>query len=271
MAAASALGLRADDAVVVHASNRIAVRLLPCDVLVRVAQRAHLASAETEVAVTQRLAETESPVAALDPRVAPLAYLRDGFVITFWTYYEPASSQDIAPAEYARALERLHSGLRQIDLPAPHFTDRIAEAQRLVGDRDQTPELADTDRDILRTALQHLRRNVVDRAATEQLLHGEPHPGNLLRTTQGLLFVDWETCCRGPVEFDVAHAPEAVSEHYPHLDNILLYDCRLMVLAMVATWRWERDDQFPHGRQMGIEMLGQLQDALTRTEMDNNP
>ena len=37
MSTASALGLRVDDAVVVHDSNRIAVRLLPCDVLARVA------------------------------------------------------------------------------------------------------------------------------------------------------------------------------------------------------------------------------------------
>jgi L-arabinose isomerase len=25
-----------------------------------------------------------------------------------------------------------------------------------------------------------------------------------------LLFADWETCCRGPVEFDVAHGPVTV-------------------------------------------------------------
>ena len=39
--AASALGLRVDDAVVVHNSNRIAVRLSPCDVLARVAPLAY--------------------------------------------------------------------------------------------------------------------------------------------------------------------------------------------------------------------------------------
>jgi hypothetical protein len=37
----------------------------------------------------------------------------------------------------------------------------------------------------------------------------------VLNTTQGLLLIDLETCCRGPVEFDIAHAPEDVSEHYP--------------------------------------------------------
>jgi Ser/Thr protein kinase RdoA (MazF antagonist) len=40
------------------------------------------------------------------------------------------------------------------------------------------------------------------------ILHGEPHPGNVLTMENGLLFIDLETRCSGPVEFDLAHAPE---------------------------------------------------------------
>ena len=212
---ASALDLRVDDAVVLHDSNRLAVRLLPCDVLARVADVAHQAGAEFEVEVARRLAETDGPVAELEPHVEPRVYVHNGFVVTLWTYYEPVSSRDVAPPEYARALERLHASMRQIDVTAPHFTDRVAEAQSLVRNRAQTPELADADRELLTNTLRSRRQLIVDRGAGEQLLHGEPHPDNLLRTKKGLLFVDLETCCRGPVEFDIAHAPEEVSEHYP--------------------------------------------------------
>ena len=69
---ASALGLRVDDGVVVHNSNRIAVRLTPCDVLARVAPVAHQAGAEFEVEVGRRLAEAGCPVEELEPRVEPL-------------------------------------------------------------------------------------------------------------------------------------------------------------------------------------------------------
>src|ERR687894_3043485 len=113
---ASALGLRVEDAVVLHDSNRIAVRLLPCDVLARVAYVTHQAGAEFEVEVARRLAATDSPVAALEPRVEPRSYVRDGFVVTLWTYYEPVPPREVAPAEYAHALERLHAGMRAIDL-----------------------------------------------------------------------------------------------------------------------------------------------------------
>ena len=268
MSTASALDLRVDDAVVLHDSNRLAVRLLPCDVLARVAHVAHQAGTEFEVGVARRLAETGSRVAELEPRVEPRVYVRDGFVVTLWTYYEPVSPRDVAPGEYAQALERLHAGMRQIDVNVPHVTDRVAEAQWLVGNRAQTPELADADRALLSNTLRTLRRAIDDRGADEQLLHGEPHPGNVLRTKKGLLFVDLETCCRGPVEFDIAHAPEEVSEHYPAINQDLLRECRILVLAMIATWRWDRDDQLPNGRQLGTEWLSQIRAALDRYGLD---
>ena len=259
---ASALDLRVDDAVVLQDSNRLAVRLLPCDVLARVAYVAGQAGAEFEVEIARRFAETDSPVAALEPRVEPRVYVRDGFVITLWTYYEPASPRDVAPSEYAQALERLHAGMRQIDVTAPHFTDRVAEAQRLVGNRAHTPELADADREILSNTLRSLRRTLGDRSTAEQLLHGEPHPGNVLRTKNGLLFIDLETCCRGPVEFDIAHAPDEVGEHYSDADQDLLRKCRVLMLAIIVTWRWDRDDQLPNGRELGTEWLSQMRRAL---------
>jgi len=141
---AVAVGLPADHAIVVQDSNKLALRLLRCDVFARVSPPGH-EHAAFEVELAQRLAQTESPVAALE-----------------------------------------------------------------------------------------LRRAIRDHGAMEQLLHGEPHPGNVLRTANGPVFVDFETCCRGPVEFDLAHVPDTVSEHYPGVDLVLLRDCRQLVLAMVA-------------------------------------
>ena len=266
MSTVSSLDLTVDDAIVLHDSNRLTLRLLPCDVLARVAPVAPVAhqGAQFEVELAQRLAESGCPVAALEPRVDPRVYERDGFVVTLWTYYEPAKPRKVPPADYASALERLHVGMRKLDIPTPHFTDRVEQAQQLVASRDQTPALADADREVLGDTLRRLRRVIGDCGAAEQLLHGEPHPGNVLTTKNGLLFIDLETCCRGPVEFDLAHAPEEVSEHYPGVDQNVLRECRILVLAMITTWRWDRDDHFPNGRQLGTEWLSQIRAALDR-------
>lgn len=260
ISSASSLGLITHDAAVLHNSNTLTLRLQPCNVLARVAPVAHQC-AQLEVDIAQPLSEAGSPVAA--PK-APEVFVRDGYAVTLWTYYESVTTRAIPPADYASALERLHAGMRRVELPTPHFTDRVSEAQTLVADHDRTPKLVDADRVFLADTLRRLRRAVSDSGRPEQLLHGEPHPGNVLSTTAGPLFIDFETCCRGPIEFDLAHAPAEVGGHYPGVDHHLLRDCRTLVLAMITTWRWDRDDQFPDGHRIGIEWLSQLRKAIAR-------
>jgi hypothetical protein len=98
------------------------LRLLPSDVLARVELVAH-AAAQLEVDLATRLAGTDSPVAALDPRVPRRVYERDGFAITLWTHYPTQPSRDLSPPDYADALSRLHVGLLRVDLATP--TSRI--------------------------------------------------------------------------------------------------------------------------------------------------
>lgn len=253
---ASTIGLVVSDARIVCNSNKLALRLLPCDVFARVAFVGHEEFA-SEIEVARLLAETESPVVRLEARVEPRVYGLDEFAVTFWRYYEE-SRDEISCADYARALEQLHRGMARIDVSAPHFTDRVMEAQGLVASKERSPALEDPDRELLSTTLRDSSRRISERSSREQLLHGEPHPGNLLKTPCGLLFVDLETCCRGPIEFDLAHVPKNVSEWYPKADGELIRECHRLVLAIVAAWRFDPDDQFPNGEQARRALLAAL-------------
>ena len=271
-AAAVSCGLRVDDATVLHDSNRIAVHLRPCDVLARVAPRPRRHGAVFEVEIAGRLAGTDAPMATLDPRVEPRVYDHDDFAVTLWTYYEPVGPHAIAPDLYAGALERLHAGMRQVETTGdwvPHVMDRVAEAEALIDDATNNPDIDHDDRELLGATLRRTRRAIEERGAPEQLLHGEPHPGNVLRTRSGLLFVDLETCCRGPVEFDIAHAavhgggpPLDVAERYAGADLSIVRDCWLLMLAMITAWRCEPGDDLPNRRALTREWIDQLRAAV---------
>lgn len=256
-ATATELGLRVDDVVVVHDSDRVALRLLPCDVLVRVAPPGQLDDSAFEVEVARRLAAVDAPVAGLDPRVEPRLYVRDGFAVSLWTYYAPVTAET-TPAAYADVLMRQHAALRRVELDAPDFTDRVARALRVVTDREQSPDLSDTDRELLARTLGEVSAAIGADRSGNQLLHGEPHEGNLLATERGPLFVDLVTCCRGPVEFDLAHAPDGVAEHFAQADLDVLHRCRAVNWAMFSAWRWRRTDQLPdrdHWRAEGLTLV----------------
>ena len=270
-AAAEACGLRVDDAAVLHASNRLAVHLRPCDVLARVAPKSRQDGAMFEVEVARRLAETDAPLGTLDPRTEPRVHEQDGFAVTLWTHYDQVPPKDITPREYAEALERLHVGMRQADLTGgwlPNFMDRVDEAQRLIDDPTNNDEIGTADRELLSATLRTTKSAIAARAAPEQMLHGEPHPGNVLRTKHGLLFIDLETCCQGPVEFDIAHAAVAASGPpidttalYPGADPSLVDDCWILMLAMVTAWRCEPGDDLPNGAAMTREWIRRLRAA----------
>lgn len=255
MAVAVSLGLRVEDAVVLNDSNRLVARLLPCDIVARVSPLGWF-SAAREVELARGLAAaTDAPIAGLDPRVEPRIVVRDGFEVGLWTYVEQVAPHVLPPSEYAHTLERLHRALRQVEVTAPHCSDRLVEIQRWLADGDATPDLRDEDRELLVDRLESPRRLLADRVAVEQLLHGEPHPWNVLTTGHGLRFIDFENCARGPVEFDLAWVPREVTERYRGADQELVGACRGLVLALIAAHRWHRDDRHPSGRASGVAFL----------------
>ena len=283
VAAATAIavehGLDVSDAVVLHRSNRIAVHLGPGDVLARVGPPSWEAALRHAVDVAHRLTATDAPVATPHPAVEPTVHVRDELAVTIWTYYEPRAPLAIEPGEYAAALARFHAGLRSIDVEgAPRFTDRVADALRALEDHVDTPELTDDDRTLLVTTLRATSAEIDERTTDrQQLLHGEPHLGNLLRTTDGLLLIDLETCCHGPVDFDVAHGllpdddgvaldTEAVCTAYPGVDPEVVQRAKALIWAMITTWRWQHGDRLPGRDRWRVEGLDRLRRALDELE-----
>ena len=81
-------------------------------------------------------------------------------------------------------------------------------------------------------------------------------------------FIDLETCCYGPVEFDIAHTPVEVGRRYESADPLQLRNCRILVLAMIAAWRSDRDDQLPNRTEKRRLLLEEIRKALDRHRID---
>jgi hypothetical protein len=62
--------------------------------------------------------------------------------------------------------------------------------------------------------------------------------------------------------------PEAVIGYYPEVDQELLGECRALVLAMVAAWRWDAADQFPNGRQWARHLIRILRNGAPWPSLD---
>ena len=237
-AIASGLGLPVDDVIVLNDSNRLAPALaaVRCP-RPRRGRRASGRSFRGRARATAR--GTECPVGVLDPRVEPRVYERDDFTVTLWTFYVPVTHREVAPADYASALAQLHRGMRKLDVrgAALHRSSGTGRA-----DCRAPRPLADARRRGPVASRRHVARpNPGDPRAGRNgtTAPRRAAPGQPARRPARFRFIDLETCCRGPVEFDLAHAPEAVVRHYPDVDEELLVDCRVLVLAMVAAWRWE--------------------------------
>jgi hypothetical protein len=84
----------------------------------------------------------------------------------------------------------------------PRFGLELADARRLLLP-ERSPTLLDSDRHFLLSVIGEVHETLGGRVTEARALHGSPQAGNWLRTTQGLLLLDFETACRGPLEWDL--------------------------------------------------------------------
>lgn len=143
----------------------------------------------------------------------------------------------------------------------PSYLDGIALARRALGDDEEMHWLDGSDRATLRQAFDAWEGELRSLEVDTMVLHGEPHLGNVLQTADGLLLIDFESACVGPMEWDLASTVEGVVDCIASVDPTLLRLCRNMNSARVATWAWAGADQ-PAMRLHAEHHLGLVRAAL---------
>ena len=150
-----------------------------------------------ENAIAQHLTQHGAPTIPLHPDLPPGPHEHLGYPINFWEFVTRIDAEP-DPAEIGRTLRQCHEIMRLFPEPLPKLAI-LTESLAILDEREL---FAEPTQQMLRD---HLSTSIdVLSACPHQPLHGDAHMGNLMNTTRGLLWTDWEDTFPGPVEWDVA-------------------------------------------------------------------
>lgn len=195
-----------------------------------------------ENAIALHLTQNGAPVIPLHSGLPPGPHEHLGYPINFWEFVTRIDAEP-DPREIGLTLRKCHEVMKTFPQPLPRLAI-ISESLAILNDRS----LFDAStQEMLR---QHLQTSLEVLAAyPQQPLHGDAHAGNLMNTTRGLLWTDWEDTFAGPVEWDVAsiiwnalildedHATvSAIREAYGPVDEIALQQCLVARAAVITAW-----------------------------------
>jgi hypothetical protein len=150
-----------------------------------------------ENAIAHHLTVNGAPVIPLHPDLPPGPHEHLGYPINFWEFVMRIDAEP-EPREIGRTLRQCHEIMSRFTEPLP----KLAILTESIAILDERPLFASATQQML---LDHLTKSIEALSALpHQPLHGDAHMGNLMNTTRGLLWTDWEDTFAGPVEWDVA-------------------------------------------------------------------
>lgn len=199
-----------------------------------------------ENAIAQHLTLHGAPVIPLHSALPSGPHEHLGYPMNFWEYVTAIEATP-QPEDIGRTLYQCHDIMSRFQ-PALPALAILTESLDILNERALFP--AETQQMLKK----HLSRSITALGAfPHQALHGDAHLGNLMNTTRGLLWTDWEDTFAGPVEWDMASAIwnaklldhdeatvtailKAYSEAGGHLDDEAMHHSLIGRAAVMTAW-----------------------------------
>jgi len=256
--------VNADHPAILQDSNHTVIHLAPAPLVAKVNTSPEEASLSDEVAIARFLAGRGGPVIPPTGLFPPGPYLVDGLEVTFWEYArhnvgEPSS--DV----HGSSLRALHDALDEYPSPLRAW-DRFDGIETILTSPSSLEALSADDRQFLPRKYDELLSSIGSFRPGHRRLHGEPHAGNLLLTPSGPRWIDFESACLGPQEWDLTVLPdEIVARYFADVDWNLLAVLQQMRSLCVAVWCWVDPDRAPILRKAGTHHLNVLRERAPRS------
>jgi len=204
---------------------------------------------EREIGVARYLAEKGAPVIPVYSDLPPGPYEHLGYPINFWKYVERIDEEPVV-SQVGEKLYQCHDLLKLYKERLPEFAI-LTESLDLLRTLETKGAFSKEENRLLRDRLSDSLE--VLRTFPIQPLHGDAHLGNLMNTTLGLLWTDWEDTFLGPVEWDLASviwnarildddekmADEILSSYIRaggHVEPVALHHSMIARAAVMSIW-----------------------------------
>jgi hypothetical protein len=203
-------GLAVDLPVPLRSTNNAVAWLRPANVVAKVSvgrkSRLH-----TDLQVARHLCSLDAPVVSPALQLPDIVHCRGELQMTFWRYHAQPATGELPPDRVARRLRQLHAALARLPPvllgSLPTYMGELSDVLSLLTDHAALPAISAADRGLLVNTFDQLRVRLEALVCADRFvpIHGAPHPHNVLVVDGEPAFIDFETACLGPVEWDLAH------------------------------------------------------------------
>jgi hypothetical protein len=266
-AVARSLGIDCSCPTILKDSNNTIVHLAPSPVVAKVATTMirpnGLTLLQSELSIGLYLASRNAPIARPASSVAPGPHGHGEMVLTLWDFRDHNPERSVEPAQLAMALKGFHEAFAGYPGELPEFTGQVEEAGKVLSNPSRTPTLPQDDREFLQAVQLRMLNSLQTLDFPVQPLHGDPHlDGNILRTADGPVFIDFEASCTGPKEWDLSSLGGEVASFYSTVDFALLEILSLTRSLCVTALCWMQPERAPEVEEAAYFHLSRLRTAL---------
>jgi hypothetical protein len=203
-------GLRYGEIEVLKHGSNLLVRLAPAPVVLRIAtftaliRRDPLPYLEREVALVSYLASVGAAVMPPSDLLPPGPHVVGGWAMSAWRYVVHERGAVPDPITTLHELDDLHAAMRGFPGELPLLNPALDDLDRALRFAVAHGVYGQAQADDIWARRDEVVAQLLALAPDVQALHGDAFPRNALLTPSGLVWIDFEDCCSGPVLWDLA-------------------------------------------------------------------
>jgi phosphotransferase family enzyme len=270
---AASLGVHSSDPVVLADGANVVVHLSPAPVVAKVAAsttavRPAAACLQRELDVSRFLAGRGAPVMTPSPEVPATVHHGDGQVMSFWRYLSPSGSDASggdAPGGVLASEDVIGPMLRDLHAELASYPGQLPVLAPLqdIPSYLARPQTTLTPAEAAALAAAYARLTAELGSFPARPLHGDAGAGNLMATSAGWIWHDFEDTCSGPVAWDVAastasqrlDARRVLAAYGEPVDPAQLAVCEQLRRLHLTVWYNVYAERLPHLRPRAAELL----------------